>query len=54
MSKREPMRTFAAILAAAFLLGALSGCTTDKEELEQWIADMKTANGNCASPISRT
>ena len=51
MSKREPMRTFAAILAAAFLLGALSGCTTDKEELEQWIADMKKRPGGRIEPL---
>ena len=51
MSKRQPMRIIAAILAASFRLGGLAGCSSDRDELEAWIAEMKKRPGGRIEPL---
>ncbi len=45
MRTRELTKICVQALAAAALLGALAGCSSDKEQLEQWIAETKARPG---------
>jgi len=45
MRMRELTRDCVAILAGAVVLGALAGCSSEKEDLEQWIAQTKARPG---------
>lgn len=45
MRTRELTRICVSVLGAVAVLGTVAGCSSDKEELEQWIAQTKARQG---------
>lgn len=51
MNKRDRIRTFVLALGVAAAVAAVSGCTSQEDELKQWIAEVKKRPGGRIEPL---